>query len=126
MMNKILNNDTPYPSQSHFIHTPDGKCVTNVTYDPEDMSILHIEMNIGKAGSSVAAWSNGFTRMIMLALRQGVPLDVVIAELSDISTDRFIIKDGITCRSGPEALAIVLRTFRSFVKGRDYGKDKSL
>lgn len=74
--------------------------------------IAHIEINIGKAGSSVMAWSNAFARMTQHALSRGVPLDIVIAELSDIATDRIVVSDGISCRSGPEALAIALRAYR--------------
>ena len=112
----MLIDNVLYPALNFRIRTPDGTATINIAHDPDDMvKIEHVEINIGKAGSSVAAWSNAFAKMVILALQNGVPLDIVIAQLSDIATDRVVVRDGITCRSGPEALAIALRSYRRYI-----------
>lgn len=107
----MLAVDALYKNFTHRIKTPDGTAIISIVYSKPGV-IEHLEMNIGKAGSAVAAWCNAFSRMTFLAL-QSTSLDEVIDLLSDIATDRVVYADGVTCRSGPEAMAIALRNYRS-------------
>lgn len=108
----MLETDKPYPARSYRIKTPDGMAIIQIAHTPEDpANILHIEINIGKAGSSVAAWSNGFAKLLVLAL-EGHPLDTVIDTIVDISTDRMTYTDGIVCRSAIEGVAIAMQHYR--------------
>lgn len=109
-----LTNDKPYENYTFSLPTPDGDA--NIVIIEDEDSIVRVDIMIGKAGSSVAAWCNGFSRMLSFALQQGVPLDAVIEELSDIASDRFQFKDGVPIRSGPEAMAIAFKKYRALKK----------
>lgn len=100
----------PYENYTFSLPTPDGDA--NIIIIEEANRIVRVDIMIGKAGSSVAAWCNGFSRMLSFALSKGVPLDDVIEELSDIASDRFQFADGVPIRSGPEAMAIAFKKYR--------------
>ncbi len=110
-MRKELIKDKSYPSTVIQLATPVGQANV-IIVEGEDGEVLHVDMLIGKAGSDVAAFCNALSKMATFAI-QGMGLDAVIAELSDIATDRVTIVNGVTCRSGPEAMAIALRQYRS-------------
>lgn len=104
-----------YENYTFAIPTPDGDA-TIIIVEDTDGSIHRVDILIGKAGSSVSAWCNGFSRMLTFALNQGVPLDLVIEELSDIASDRYQFADGVPIRSGPEAMAIAFKKYRAIKK----------
>lgn len=107
--------DGMYENYTFSLPTPDGDA-TIVISEHSDGKIYRVDITIGKAGSSVAAWCNGFSRMLTFALNQGVALDAVIEELTDIASDRYQFADGIPIRSGPEAMAIAFKKYRSLKK----------
>lgn len=109
-----LSNSMGYENYTFSLPTPDGDATICITEDKN--VIVRVDITIGKAGSSVAAWCNGFSRMLTFALNQGVVLDSVIEELSDIASDRYQFADGIPIRSGPEAMAIAFKKYRVLKK----------
>ena len=102
-----LSPNVAYDNYTFSLSTPDGDA--NIIIVECEGKIIRVDIMIGKAGSSVAAWCNAFSRMLTFALLHGLPFDTVIEELTDIATDRYQYKDGIPIRSGPEAIAIALR-----------------
>lgn len=90
--------------------TPDGNANIIVS-EYSDGTIYRVDMLIGKAGSSVAAWCNALSRMTTFALRKHSLMEV-IQELEDISTDRYSMVSGIPIRSGPEALSMALKHYK--------------
>ena len=96
------------PNFSFRVPSPDGMSTVFIS---EEESGPHIQIFIGKAGSSVSAWSNALAAMATFALRT-TSLNEVIDTLADITTDRVAYRDGVSSRSGPEALVIALRTYR--------------
>ena len=90
--------------------TPDGTASIFIS-ENSNGTIYRVDMTIGKAGSSVAAWCNALSRMTTFALRY-ISLDDVIKELEDISSDRFQLAKGIAIRSGPEAMSIALQKYK--------------
>jgi len=105
----------PYENFTFSLPTPDGDATIFIV-EGEDGKIVRVDITIGKAGSSVAAWCNGFSRMLTFAINKGVSLDDVIEELSDIASDRFQFSDGVPIRSGPEAMAIAFKKYRAIRK----------
>ncbi len=99
-----------YQNYTFTLPTPDGEANIFIIEDSSG-KIARVDIMIGKAGSSVAAWCNGFSRMLSFALSKGVPLEEVIEELSDIASDRYQFADGIPIRSGPEAMAIAFKKY---------------
>ena len=110
-----LVSNIPYENFTFSLPTPDGDATIFIVED-EAGKIIRVDITIGKAGSSVAAWCNGFSRMLTFAINQGVALDAVIEELSDIASDRFQFSDGVPIRSGPEAMAIAFKKYRALKK----------
>ena len=103
-----------YDNYTFSIPAPDGTANIFVA-ENADGSIYRVDMSIGKAGSSVSAWCNAMSRMVTFALRN-TPLEEVILELEDISSDRFQFSDGIPIRSGPEALCVALKRYKLIKK----------
>lgn len=110
-----MKSNIPYRTFSYTIPIPGGaKAAIHITeiFDVNEPKEWMIQCNIGKAGTDVAAWSNALSKMTAMAL-VNTSLDEVIATLSDIATDRFVMTSkGESCRSGPEAFAIALRLYR--------------
>jgi hypothetical protein len=94
------------------VPSPDGPATVIISEMP---SGPHIQIFIGKAGTSVAAWSDALAAMTTFAL-QSTSLDEVINALADITTDRIAFRGDTYSRSGPEALVIALRTYREILK----------
>ena len=114
-INSNMGTMEMYENYTFSLSTPDGEATIIISEQPNG-NIYRTDIIIGKAGSSVAAWCNGFSRMLTFALNQGVSLDLVIEELTDIASDRFQFSDGIPIRSGPEAMAIAFKKYRALKK----------
>lgn len=87
--------------------TPDGACTIFVS----DESTPHIQIFIGKAGSTISAWAWALAEMTNFALSSQT-LEAVIEKLSDISSDRSVFSNNVHCRSTAEALAFSLIEYK--------------
>lgn len=67
-----------------------------------------IDINVGKAGSSVSAWAEGVKRLINLSLLSS-SLSDVLSNISNISSDKSIKH----IRSGTEAVFYALMIYRN-------------
>jgi hypothetical protein len=92
--------------------TPDGKAIVSIAQDTEG-DITHISFAIGKAGSSTNAYCYALAEVVT-ALIKARGLSDALELLSGISTDRIVrFRNGITCRSGVEALYYALLDWRN-------------
>jgi hypothetical protein len=100
-----------YPSISYKLPTPEGSAVITIV-EGEDESIEKIFFTIGKAGSSVNAYCDAIARMIILSLKNKVPITDILLELSEITSDRQLATpSGLTYRSGVEVLYLALSNY---------------
>jgi len=92
------------------VKTPDGSMF--VTIAEKDNEPVQIQINIGKAGGSLQAWSNVTAELCTLALSLGAKVEQLI-EIARVTSDRSVTDDsGRDIRSGPDGLAHALRVYR--------------
>lgn len=94
------------------VRSPDGTIFVNVMENQagEPVGII---INIGKSGSSVAAWAQALGEMISLALEQGVKLEAILTKLSSITSSGSARSKDVVVNSGPEGVFIALLKYRS-------------
>jgi ribonucleoside-diphosphate reductase alpha chain len=73
---------------------------------------FQIIINIGKAGSAIAAWANAASAMLTVGLRSGVPIETFLTELSSITSSGSARSVNSVCTSGPEGLWMALIRYR--------------
>lgn len=106
-------NSKHYKSTTYRVYTPDGTMFVNIMED-EEANVKGILVNIGKAGSALSAWAQATATMVTLALSNGVPLQAIIDELKDITSDGHArIGASADARSGPEGIYSALIQFRN-------------
>lgn len=104
--------DNVYDHVSFNTRTPDGTA-NIIIVENEPGKIYKIFFTIGKAGSSLNAWAFALCELVVDSLNRGADINDMISLLSDITSSRPIYdKDGIACRSGPEALYQALFKYR--------------
>lgn len=90
------------------VSTPEGTMF--VTVAEKNNAVHHVHVHIGKAGSSLSAWADALVRVITLALHSDISLERVIAEVSNITSDRPPRLSNV--RSGPEGIAAALHKYQ--------------
>lgn len=100
-----------YQSMQMRVQTPDGTMFVNVM-DDEEGNPTQVIINIGKAGSAIAAWAHALSAMITVGLKAGVKLEVYLTELSSITSDKRARTISSTCTSGPEGVWMALVRYR--------------
>lgn len=110
-----------YKSATYRVHTPSGTMFINIMENANG-DPFQIDVHIGKAGSELAAWAAATSGLISLALRNHTPLQTVISELADITSDG-TARIGATsnCRSGPEGIYSALVLYRNDKLEEEYG-----
>lgn len=100
-----------FPGWSYKVDTPDGTAYVIIMEDDSGKPI-GVSINIGKAGSGVAAWAQATSRVCSLALDHGATITDLINELSSHTTDRLrVVGNGIKIRSGIEGVAYALMQY---------------
>lgn len=95
------------------VYTPDGTMFVDIMEDTDGQPI-EVHAFIGKAGSAVAAWAAATCGMVSLGLRRGIPLQDIINELADITSDGTArIGNATDVRSGPEGVYSALINYRN-------------
>lgn len=102
---------TIFESRMMRVQTPDGQMYVNVMED-KDGDPFQVIINIGKAGSSVAAWAGALGAVISAGLQSGTKLEVYLTELSNITSDGSARTIKSPCRSGPEGVWVCLVRYR--------------
>lgn len=103
------------------VNTPDGKIFVHIAEDSHGKPV-EVLINIGKSGYALAAWCEAVQRMLALTLRAGVDLHTIIAEISNLRTDKSVMSNGLVIRSGPEGLVVALLRYLS-TKGEERDDD---
>ncbi|MCH9038772.1 MAG: adenosylcobalamin-dependent ribonucleoside-diphosphate reductase, partial [Chloroflexi bacterium] len=89
------------------VRTGHGTMYVTVNFD-EKGKPFELFTNIGKAGGSEPAHLEGLSRMVSLCLRSGVAPDVIIEQLSGITSEP-VWDNGVLIRSAEDGVAHVLR-----------------
>jgi ribonucleoside-diphosphate reductase alpha chain len=93
-----------------------------VTVTELDGKPFEVFATIGKSGKSTTAKTEAIGRLSSLALRSGVPVDKIIAQLKGICGEHPVFsKDGLIL-SIPDAMSRVLE--KRYVKDKEVGKGK--
>lgn len=108
-----LNEQQVYATTTTKVRTPDGTMFV-IVLDDDSGKPVGIHINIGKAGSSLSAWANATAALVTKMLDHGIGLNEVIAELSELTTDKTVLSgDGnVPVRSGPDGLCYALMVYR--------------
>lgn len=94
------------PSYTIRQDSPDGRLFVHVV--EKDGRPVEVRINIGKAGTNMAAWADAIGRLITRLLPV-IGIHGVIEELSGITSQGIrLLEQGNVCRSGPEGIAIAL------------------
>jgi ribonucleoside-diphosphate reductase alpha chain len=89
------------------VRTGHGNTYITINYDQEKQP-FEVFTTLGKAGSCDSANLEAITRLVSLALRSGVLAEDIVDQLQGI-TCHPVWDQGVMVRSGPDALAQVLR-----------------
>jgi hypothetical protein len=102
-----------YESTSYRVESPDGTMFVIIA-DDERGRPIHVQINIGKAGASVGAWSHAMSRLMTVMLGNGFGVNDLIRELSQTTSDKLVTSgDGmIPVRSGIDAVCVALMMYR--------------
>lgn len=105
-----------YENVAFHIKTPEGTA-NIIIAEEEPGKIYKIFFNIGKAGNGVNAWAYALAEVVVDSINRGAEINDMISLLSNITSSRPTYdKDGIACRSGPEALYLALMRYRNINK----------
>ena len=108
-----LKHLVPYNCSVIEQSTTDGRLYLTVVED-EAGKPIRITAEIGKAGSSLRAWTDAFSRIACIVLEKGGTIEDVMDELSNITTDRTVF-DGKQkkIRSGPEGIVAAIQKYKT-------------
>ena len=111
-MKKMMSNDKAYRSLNIRTNVPEGTMYVTIVED-EDHRAGQIFISIGKAGAQVSAWADALGRLLTLLLESGVGINVLIEELSSLTSDKVAMNsNGEETHSGPEGVAMALIKYK--------------
>lgn len=90
------------------MRTAHGNAYVTINFD-EDGIPFEVFTQIGKAGSTDAAYLEAISRLISLALRSGIPADEMVEELKGITSEP-VWDQGKLIMSAPDAVAQAIAT----------------
>lgn len=101
----LMNPNEPEVLKSSTIKvtTPDGPMFFTILEN--DNKPVSVDIVMGKAGSSIQAWSQALSHVITLALRSGIDILTIAEDISGITSDKTTFNSGRTVRSVPDAIA---------------------
>lgn len=88
--------------------TPDGSIFIQI--NELNGKPIEVTFFIGKAGSSIQAWSQALSSVINLALHSGVEISTIAETLSGITSDRISFNGDKIIRSVPDAISQAIIT----------------
>ena len=94
--------------------TPFGVLFATINHTENGIP-YEVFLRIGKAGSDIYGFAEGYGRLISLYLGSGGRLEKIVDQLKDIGGSRTIIEDGSRIHSLPDAIAISIQTY---IQGR--------
>lgn len=106
----MLTNEKKWPSNVLRKLTPDGTIFVIIDED-ETGKPIQVRVNIGKAGSGLAAWTFAFSQLFTLALQHGATIEDVITVLSNTNSDRLVYDRNTPIKSGPAGVVQALLSY---------------
>lgn len=105
-----------YPCEIIRQNTPDGVLWLFVVEDDSGKPI-RMTFEIGKSGASIRAWCDALSRVACLLLDKGGTIEQIMAELSNITTDKSVVDtvtEHLTTRawSGPEGICKAIAKYK--------------
>ena len=91
-----------------------------ITTNYDENGICEVFTSTGKAGGCPSQ-SEATARLASIALRSGISVDEVYAQLKGIRCPSTIRQQGMSCTSCPDAIAKVLRKVSDFIKEENHG-----
>jgi len=100
----LINQDEPevLKSSTVKVSTPDGTMFFTILEN--NGKPVGVDIVMGKAGSSIQAWSKALSVLLTLALRNKVELSTIAEEISGITSDKLTYSNDRTVRSVPDAI----------------------
>jgi len=96
------------------INTPGGKAY--ITVNEDDFGIREVFVHISKAGSEIATHVEAEGRLISNSLKHGMPSDTIISHLAGHKSNP-IFDNGVSIKSVPDAVALVMQRYRDNYEG---------
>lgn len=92
---------------------PDGTMYVIIDEDDETGKPYRIDIQVSKAGTSLAAWAAGLSAMISLLWQRGVDTKVIIEHLSQITSGKAhrTTKEGVKVYSAPQAVQVAISQY---------------
>lgn len=92
--------------------TPDGTLFT--TINELNNKPDNFQLQIGKAGSTLRAWTDAVATLATLAIQHGATIEDIITAISNFSSDRVAFTQGTTpIRSGPGGFVHALMRYKA-------------
>lgn len=115
---KMKNKNDFVNSANIRIPYPDGTMYVIIDEDDETGKPYRLDVQVSKAGSSLAAWAKGLSECISLLWQTGVDTNKIIEMLSNISSGMpyRTTPDGIKIYSGPQAIQVALSKYLQWKK----------
>jgi ribonucleoside-diphosphate reductase alpha chain len=95
--------------KTYKVNTGDG--VMYVTVNTIDGKPFELFASIGKAGGNAAAQSEAISRMVSLALRSGIDINIIVKQLIGIGSPNAVWHNGEQILSTPDAIGKILKKY---------------
>lgn len=120
-MNIETSEQAKFSNVTIKVAAPNGNMFVCIMEDCKQQPI-GIQIFYGKAGSAVSAWAAALSRTCSLVLDHGGDINNLIAELSEIKTDRAQRHvNGVVITSDVEAVCYALMQYRREKSEREHG-----
>lgn len=105
-------NEKVWQSNVVRILTPDGTIFVLIDEDAKG-NPEQIRVQIGKAGSALAAWTFAFSQLLTMSLQHGVTIEDVIGVLSNTNSDKLVYNRTTPIKSGPAGVVQALMSYNA-------------
>lgn len=108
------------PSSTIEVPTTDGKLFA-IFIEDDVGKCQRVMIQIGKSGTAIRAWTAAMTEMVNISLENGVPIEIIAVQLSNIVTDKNITTSTMhNIRSGPDGFVYAINRYIRSKKKDDY------
>lgn len=105
------NSQEKFNSSTIKVETPDGDMFVTIMENDSGRP-CRVHVTIGKAGASIAAWSQAIAEMINSLLVGGKGINDIIVWLSQHTSSKPSRSRDIPIRSGPDGIVVALMEYR--------------
>ncbi len=123
-INKPMHRPDVMEGRTHKVNTGEGAMY--VTVNSIDGKPFELFASIGKAGGNAAAQSEAVSRLVSLALRSNIDIDVIIKQLIGIGSPDRVWHNGKQILSTPDAIGKILKEYVPTEEGEETGEAVSV